>query len=37
MKKLVYMAIAMVVLFAANSCKEKKNTPVISANDSVEV
>lgn len=37
MKKFVYMAIAMVVLFAANSCKEKKNTPVISANDSVEV
>ena len=37
MKKLVYIAIALVVMFAANSCKEKKETSVISTNDSVEV
>lgn len=37
MKKLVYIAIALVVMFAANSCKEKKVTSVISTNDSVEV
>ena len=37
MKKLVYIAIALVVMFAANSCKEKKATSVISTNDSVEV
>ena len=37
MKRLIYMAIALVVLIAANSCKNKTNTPVISANDSTEV
>ena len=37
MKKLVYIAIALVVMFAANSCKEKKETSVISTNDSVVV
>nr|WP_295308982.1 hypothetical protein [uncultured Prevotella sp.] len=34
MKKLVYMAMALVMLIAANGCKNKSNTPVISANDS---
>ena len=37
MKKLVYVTIALVALFAANSCKNKNNVPVISAADSVEV
>ncbi len=37
MKKLVYVTIALVALFAANSCKNKNNVPVISATDSVEV
>ena len=37
MKKLVYVTIALVALFAANSCKNKNNAPVISAADSVEV
>ena len=31
MKKLVYVTIALVALFAANSCKNKNNVPVISA------
>lgn len=35
MKRLVYLMMALVVLFAANSCKDKKNVPVISTNDSV--
>ena len=29
MKKLVYVTIALVALFAANSCKNKNNVPVI--------
>ena len=37
MKKLVYVTIALVALFAANSCKNKNNVPVISTTDSVEV
>lgn len=37
MKKIFYIAVAALVLFAANSCKDKKTTPVISANDSLEV
>ena len=37
MKKLVYVTIALVALFAANSCKNKNNVPIISAADSVEV
>lgn len=37
MKRLIYVAIALVALFAANSCKNKSNTPVISASDSTEV
>lgn len=35
MKRLVYVMMALVVLFAANSCKDKKTVPVISTNDSV--
>ena len=34
MKKLVYVTIALVALFAANSCKNKNNVPVISTTDS---
>ena len=30
MKKLVYVTIALVALFAVNSCKNKNNVPVIS-------
>lgn len=37
MKKLIYVAIALVALFAANSCKNKNNTPIISANDSTQL
>lgn len=37
MKKIFYIAVAALVLFATNSCKDKKTTPVISANDSLEV
>ena len=37
MKKLVYVTIALVALFAANSCKNKNNVPVIITTDSVEV
>ena len=37
MKKLVYVTIALVAIFSANSCKNKNNVPVISAADSVEV
>ena len=33
MKRLVYVMMALVVLFAANSCKDKKTVPVISTND----
>ena len=33
MKKIFYIAVAALVLFAANSCKDKKTTPVISANE----
>ncbi len=32
MKRLVYMMMALVVLFAANSCKDKKTVQVISSN-----
>ena len=35
MKRLVYVMMALVVLFVANSCKDKKTVPVISTNDSV--
>ena len=35
MKRLVYVMMALVVLFAASSCKDKKTVPVISTNDSV--
>lgn len=37
MKKIVYIALAALVLFAANSCKDKKATPVISTSDSLDV
>ena len=37
MKKLLYAAMAMLVILMANSCKDKKTTQVISANDSTEV
>lgn len=37
MKRLVYMMMALVVLFAANSCKDKKTTQVISATDSLDL
>ncbi len=37
MKKLLYTAMALVMLFAANSCKDKKGTAVISPSDSLEV
>lgn len=37
MKKIVCFVIVMVALFAANSCKNKTNTPVISANDSIAI
>lgn len=37
MKKIFYIAVAALVLFATNSCKDKKTTPVISTNDSLEV
>lgn len=37
MKKIVYVAIVLVALFAANSCKNKSNTPIISPNDSLMV
>lgn len=37
MKKIFYMALALVAMFAASSCKNKSNTPVISANDSLVV
>lgn len=35
MKRLVYVMMALVVLFAVSSCKDKKTVPVISTNDSV--
>ena len=35
MKRLIYVMMALVVLFVANSCKDKKTVPVISTNDSV--
>jgi len=37
MKKLFYVAIAIGLLFAANSCKDKQAKPVISANDSTDL
>lgn len=37
MKKLFYIVIALFALFVVNSCKDKKNSPVISANDSTQV
>ncbi len=37
MKRLFYMVVALLTLFAANSCKDKRHTPVISPNDSVLV
>lgn len=37
MKKLFYIAVALTMLFAANSCKDKKTSSVISPSDSVEV
>ena len=37
MKKIFYMALALVAMFAASSCKNKSNTPVISASDSLVV
>lgn len=36
MKKLLYVVLAFVMLFAANSCKDKKGTAVISPTDSLE-
>lgn len=37
MKKIFYMTIVALVLFAANSCKGRKTSPVVSASDSLEV
>lgn len=37
MKKLIYVAIGFAVMMMANSCKEKKASQLISANDSVFV
>lgn len=37
MKKLVYMVMALALLFAANSCKDKKAAQVITTNDSIDV
>ena len=37
MKKIFYLVVALVVMFAANSCKNKSNSPVISTNDSLAV
>ena len=37
MKRLVYAVIVLAVLMEANSCKNKSNTPVISAGDSTDV
>lgn len=37
MKRLFYVAFALVMVFAANSCKDKQAKPMISANDSTEV
>lgn len=37
MKKIFLLVLAFVALFATNSCKDKKASSVISANDSIEV
>lgn len=37
MKRLVYMMMALVVLFAANSCKDKKTAQVITPTDSLDL
>ena len=37
MKRLVYMMMALVVLFAANSCKDKKTAQVIGPADSLDL
>ncbi len=37
MKRLFYTATALMMLFAANSCKDKQTKPVISATDSTEL
>jgi hypothetical protein len=37
MKRLVYMMMALVVLFAANSCKDKKTSQVITPTDSLDL
>lgn len=37
MKKILYLVVAVLALFAANSCKNNQNKPVISATDSLEV
>lgn len=37
MKKLIYVAMGIVVMMMANSCKDKKTSQVISANDSAFV
>lgn len=36
MKKLFYLAVAFLAVFAMNSCKDKKTAQVISANDSID-
>lgn len=37
MRRIIYVAMALVALFAASSCKEKKTSAVITANDSLMV
>ena len=37
MKRLVYMMMALVVLFAVNSCKDKKTAQVITPTDSLDL
>ena len=37
MKRLAYMMMALVVLFAANSCKDKKTAQVITPTDSLDL
>lgn len=37
MKKILYLVVAAMALFAVNSCKNNQNKPVISASDSLDV